>query len=157
MREIKYRGKDLQGNWRYGSLLLATDRWYKQAGGFHREWIASRTFSNGGFIAMTERYCVKPETIGQFIGKKDKKGNEIYDGDIIYVQFPDGSGGNHLVGWNEKTASYGIMDAYSYQSIAEGFDFAEFKNYVLLAFLKDALICEVVGNIHDNPELLKTD
>ena len=157
MRETKFRGKDLQGNWRYGSLLLATDRWYKHknGSGFHKEWIASRTFSNGGYIAMSVRNCVKPETVGQFIGLHDKKGKEIYEGDILYVEFSDGSGGNHLVGWNDKTASYGIMDAYSYQSIAEGYDFAEFKNHVLLAFLKDALICEVVGNIHDNPELLK--
>ena len=47
------------------------------------------------------------------------------------------------------------MDAYSYQSLKEGYDFAEFKNYVLLAFLKDAIVFEVAGNIHDNPDFLR--
>lgn len=106
----------------------------------------------GGSTTIT--YHVDPDSVGQFTGLVDKKGYKIYDGDILFVEFADKSGGYQLVGWNEETASWGIMDAYSYQSIKEGYDFAEFKNHVLLAFLKDALICEVVGNIYDNSELL---
>ena len=98
---------------------------------------------------------VDKDTVGQFINRKDKKGNDIYDGDILYVEFSDGSHSYCLIGWNEKNMCWGCMTNYDYKSIADGYDFAEFNGYLLNAFLKEALICEVVGNIHDNPELLK--
>ena len=89
-----------------------------------------------------------------FIPGPEPTYKEIYEGDIMYSEFSDGSGGYSLIGWNEREASFGMMDAYSYQSKQEGYDFPEFKNYVLIAHLQKALICEVVGNIYDNPELL---
>ena len=48
------------------------------------------------------------------------------------------------------------MDSYAYQSSIKVCDFAEFNGYVLNAYLREALICKVVGNVHDNPDLLKT-
>lgn len=106
---------------------------------------------------MVGGYEVVPESVGPFTGLVDKKGNKIFEGDILYSEFLDKSGGYSLVGWNDETSSFGIMDEYSYRSIAEGYDFAEFKNYVLLAHLKEAIICEVVGNLHDNPGLLNNE
>jgi uncharacterized phage protein (TIGR01671 family) len=140
-REIEFRGFD-GTKWYYGDLEynrktnVARIHTYKEDGSYCRQ------------------YTVGPDTVGQFTGMTDKKDAKIYDGDILFVEFADKSGGYQLVGWNEKTASWGIMDAYSYQSIKEGCDFAEFKNYVLLAFLEKAIVFEVVGNIYNNPELL---
>ena len=140
-REIEFRGFD-GTKWYYGDLEynrktnVARIHTYKEDGSYCRQ------------------YTVDPDTVGQFTGMTDKKDAKIYDGDILFVEFADKSGGYQLVGWNEKTASWGIMDAYSYQSIKEGCDFAEFKNYVLLAFLEKAIVFEVVGNIYNNPELL---
>ena len=93
-------------------------------------------------------------TIGQYTGLHDTDGREIYEGDIINTSFSDGSQGLSLIGWNDKTGCFGCMDKYAYMSIAEGYDFAEFKGYVLVAFLERAESISVVGNVHDNPELL---
>lgn len=140
MRQIEFRGKRLDNDeWMYGDLL------HDNQGGCY-------IYPLDGLGLFVENK-VDPNTVGEFIGLVDKKDNKIYDGDILFVEFADKSGGYQLVGWNEKTASWGIMDDYSYQSMKEGYDYAEFKNHVLLAFLKDALICEVAGNIHDDPKL----
>lgn len=138
MRTIKFRGKSkIDGEWFYGNYF-------------------DKDTSGNTHITTLTKGClvIDPETVGEFTGLKDKKDKEIYEGDIMYSEFSDGSGGYSLIGWNEREASFGMMDAYSYQSKQEGYDFPEFKNYVLIAHLQKALICEVVGNIYDNPELL---
>jgi len=144
MREIKFRGKMADGGrWLYGSLLTWPDG--------DTYMLYDKDFATSGTVSKDP---VLPETVGQYTGLKDKKGNDIYDGDILFVQFSDGSRSYELVGWNAVQSSWGCMSRYDYQSICEGFDFAEFKNYVLHAYMKKALICEVAGNIHDNKELL---
>ena len=148
-REIEFRGKlSHSGEWVFGGLLKIDNKYHIVT--------ESDMYEDGHHICQESDTptWVDPDTVGQFTGMTDKKDAKIYDGDILFVEFADKSGGYQLVGWNEKTASWGIMDAYSYQSIKEGCDFAEFKNYVLLAFLEKAIVFEVVGNIYNNPELL---
>ena len=143
MRIIKFRGRSLDGKeWYHGDLE------YNRVDNIAR----IHTYDKDGYYIR--QYYVNPDTVGQFTGLQDKNGKDIYEGDIMYSEFSDGSGGYSLIGWNEREASFGMMDAYSYQSKQEGYDFPEFKNYVLIAHLQKALICEVVGNIYDNPELL---
>ena len=139
MRTIKFRGRSLDGKeWYHGDLEYNIARIH--------------TYDKDGYYIR--QYYVNPDTVCQFTGLQDKNGKDIYEGDIMYSEFSDGYGGYSLIGWNEREASFGMMDAYSYQSKQEGYDFPEFKNYVLIAHLQKALICEVVGNIYDNPELL---
>lgn len=68
------------------------------------------------------------ETIGQYTGLQDKNGVEIYEGDILH--FSDGS--QHVVMWDEYECGFNILEYGIY-------------------------LCEVIGNIHDNPELLKEE
>ena len=144
MRQILFRGFNRKNNvWLYG--------FYLQNRKAH--FVAPDEFATG---KTWDDYEIDPETLGQFINRKDKKGNDIYDGDILYVEFSDGSHSYSLIGWNKKQMCWGCMDSYAYQSSIEVCDFAEFKGYVLNAYLREALICEVVGNVHDNPDLLKT-
>lgn len=81
-------------------------------------------------------YVVYEKTIGQFTGLKDKNGNEIYEGDFINIFDNNG----HRYGWG----------------------FISFKNgsfFIGDMFLSDIhhedLYCDIIGNIHENPELLK--
>lgn len=91
---------------------------------------------------------VIPETVGQFIGLYDIKDNEIYDGDIICSFDSKGNKILHIVKYEERDAAFitflvmdnGVLSRTG--GIYSGW-IAEFGK-------------EVIGNIYDNKELLKT-
>ena len=92
-------------------------------------------------------YFVDPSTVGQYTGLTDKNGKKIFDGDIIKI-VPD----------YDYSDDYSISKVYSYNGIFcvdyHGDDF----DSTALGFLEDYLLdgdFEVIGNIHDNPELLE--
>lgn len=75
-------------------------------------------------------YEVTPKTIGQFTGLTDKNGKKIFEGDIVK--------------WNEKEwgGPYNELVEFDYELLTmREHDYEQW--------------CEVIGNIHDNPELLK--
>lgn len=84
-------------------------------------------------------FKVNPETIGFNTGRKIRNGREIYEGDIIeetgrYESY------RYKVVWNESNVTFDFVDLATEEVFhAEDIHF----NHV-----------EVIGNIHDNPELL---
>lgn len=126
MRVIKFRGKTLHnGKWVYGYLSDVDSTPIGKVG-----IINSKPFSG-----CEESTMVIAETIGQFTGLHDKNGKEIYEGDIVSIEAIK-SRINKVVEWNSERACW---DAGGENRID------------LYAFC----YCEVIGNIYDNPELLK--
>ena len=93
-------------------------------------------------------YCWKviPETIGQYTGLTDKNGKKIFEGDICrFKRFNDIHVGEIV--FNVTTASFVMR----YQSIVGAYG-EKATQKMLLSVCDDI---EVIGNIHDNPELLE--
>lgn len=82
------------------------------------------------------------ETVGQFIGLLDKKNNKIFEGDIIKIK----GGSNYKVIWSEYHCGWHLIHAKG--------DGDKYGVYTYNISLEQKYF-EIVGNIHDNPELLK--
>lgn len=91
-----------------------------------------------GGITLDKKYIVdkftfqmvRPETIGQFTGFYDESNTEIFEGDVIQVEEMP-----YIIEWNEKKGRFNA------------------KNNLLSITLSNAYICNVIGNIHDDPKL----
>ncbi len=125
--EIKFRGKRIDnGEWVYGYYVVKAGMPF--------------IFSFG----VIEPVLVIPDTIGQFIGLRDKNGKEIYIGDIVVFldcQYTEnGYSENYFFGevlWDKETLSVYVTNrlmAESYEVLEE---------------------CEIIGNIHDNSKSLE--
>lgn len=133
MRIIKFRGKSIDGKeWLYGDLVSSADK---------------KRFAILVNDKETYDECeIVPETIGQFTGLMDKNGAEIYEGDIIGCHNPRIK---HLIFYNEKQGRF--MAALN----------GDIENdFVGVCGLDDSRwTCSktVIGNVYDNPELLKEE
>ena len=133
MKETKFRGKShdnegkIEGEWIYG-FLAAPDQ------------IMVWNEDN----ATGEMLQVIPETVGQFTGLHDSKGKEIYEGDI--VKHTDGV--NVVVEWCEQEVGWRLYHGFLYKAIKGISNTWYFENLNWEGL-------EVIGNIHENPELLK--
>lgn len=128
-REILFRGKRIASDeWVEGSLLDYGD------GDFD---ICVPCVEEGGLY----KYCVRPETVGQYTGKKDFNKKRIFEGDILRFYDDDGNYCHITVFWDETQTQWATR-----QTDRGTVD--KLENF-------DAERSEVVGNIHDNPELLE--
>ena len=134
MRTIKFRGKRLDKNeWVYGSLL-STDT--------EKTFIRETSWSENGYMM----FAVYPETVGQFIELHDKDGNEIYEGDIYEVNASVRQINFYYGAFCAGLSSLGYAPV-AWKSEEEYDELLEDED-----FLSEIVI---VGNIHDNPELIK--
>ena len=132
MREIKLRGKrPKSGKWVYGSLV----------------WSPDSGVAPDIFDWETREYAsVDPATVGQYTGRKDKNGVEIYEGDVVRYN----TGEVWFVEWDSKQAAF----VYKNRIIADG-DGRHKPSGIGYGQVLGMHEVEVVGNIYANPELLK--
>ena len=102
---------------------------------------------------------VIPETVGQFTGLTDKNGVRIFEGDILRgFEYPFCSNINGEfnyfaeIVWFDDSSAFGIYTFKNPKSNVRGI--SEGNTDYLEYFNADKW--EVIGNIHDNPEILKT-
>ena len=131
----KLRGKSIVG-WCHGSYV------YSQSEDAHYiiEWDDEEETS----------FTVDGETVGQYIGLKDKNGNDIYEGDItkrthqrfggVYLPIVELQVIKGRIIWAEQVGKFMLKDTDN-----NTWDFKQIQTNECL---------ETIGNIHDNPELL---
>lgn len=148
MREILFRGVETdREEWVYGYLI--------------HDSVCNSTVPYIGYLsheqADTENRDVVPvipETVGQFTGLPDKNGKKIFEGDIIHVNYtisvPVGAGPLLRI----------VKHSIDYKSVV-AFDNCRFflkkQNGEIFEMHLVPGEIEVIGNIHDNPELLEAD
>lgn len=151
MRTIKFRGKSLynyfekavggyqvpKGTFVYGSLVLDCNK---------KPSIDVQGYSAEGMGFHTS-YDVDADTVGQFTGLHDKNGKEIYEGDIIQGEYNH----KHLVRYSDDEACFTVtLVEYVGNRYAERSNTGGVKQDWIDEFSK-----VVIGNIYDNPELMK--
>ena len=127
MRKILFRGKKWKtGEWIYGSLICD-----KEGKPYAICQQSHNPVQNGVIEGWV--FGVDPETVGQFIGPKDRNGKEIFEGDIVKDKYG---------------ISILIFDDISWALKSPG---SEAVDYECRHYFEE---CVVIGNIHDNPELI---
>ena len=134
MRTIKFRGKD-DYLWLFGNLQIC-----KLEGVGDVAYIV-------GYTEEATTVMVDINTIGQFTGLKDSIGKEIYEGDIIRSFDSKGEPILHYLLYDNEEAGFVAI----LKGSAKG-DFGYGRCYQQWITECEK---EVIGNIHDNPELLK--
>lgn len=147
-REYKFRGLDLSGNWVYGYF--------------------TKDYSGTAYITSLDGQdtsVVREESVGQFAELKDKNGKDIYEGDIVEA-WSAGSKGVFEVRWRQEGAPMWLLYPNFQNRHHWNISSTEYRKDKILmdvsgkragkdkiGFYDDGLL--VIGNIHENPELLK--
>jgi uncharacterized phage protein (TIGR01671 family) len=139
MREIKFRGKRVEnGAWVYGQYFNVKRQGFYVGIG-HYILPENSVFANK----------VNPKTIGQYTGLKDKNGQEIYEGDIVELT-------NTYKGMNTKSiVEIDFIDFTFAGKWAEEYSPSGYMYNPLGSYNFPIVTIEVIGNIYENPELLK--
>lgn len=140
MREILFRGKAINrdkgyrrteyknGDWVYGLVTRLYDERFEN--------LPAKMTNTSGVSGIEVDY----KTIGQYTGLTDKNGKKIFEGDIVKY----GDTVHKVVFENRnKTAYFGLV-----YSPLETLPFGHYQ---------DLRQIEVIGNVHDNPELIGGD
>lgn len=157
MREILFRGKDFSGvinhNWCFGCLdTTENDRVII---------IYSDRFGNKC------RVFVDPKTVGQYTGLIDKNGKKIFEGDILHFKAYRGGGFTCPIGTDIyyrvlfghcNPDSNTLSEYVGFWALSKNYDEDDLYEYGnSIDYLVDSHGAYVIGNIHDNPELLKEE
>jgi len=123
MKEIKFRGKRVEDNeWIFGYYVLTHD---------------SHRIIYEDYEGLYYEEEVIPESVGQYTGLIDKKYREIYEGDLVKVE------------WRY------VSDIGTVKYIRSGFFVSGMKRPMSIPLGSISATCEIIGNIYENLELLE--
>lgn len=133
-REILFRGINFQKEWIYGDLIHS----------YAKDDVAIVYYKEGRKTPTFD--AVFSESVGQYTGLKDKNGKEIFEGDIVKgVSHKSDSCISELIPFDV----IGVVGYHKeYQTL-------EVRTRQASLHIEVAIKGEVIGNIHDNPELMK--
>lgn len=136
MREILFRGKCVE-------VGIYYKRWIE---GFYGEDNGKALIAHNTDFGLVGYVC-DPDTIGQYTGLTDKNGTRIFEGDIVKI-----------TGFHTTAIAAVKYGSPSERSTSWGWYFDDNNGHTY--FLMSKAFCRdynaiIIGNIHDNPELLK--
>ena len=143
MREILFRGKrTINGDWVYGDFVRGNER----------KSLRDSIFVYDSETQSFNDYEINPSTLGQYTGLTDKNGKRVFEWDILHIaKIADGLGGyyqppldypvNVVVKWD--------LCAWMWETLCED------KRYISFPDAWCHYEFEIIGNVHDNPELLE--
>lgn len=110
-------------------------------------WVCGDLIHKNGSVFikpyMDMAYPVDPDTVGQYIRLEDKHGVKIFEGDIVRIST---NGTRSLETYSiDFVPEIGMYVIHNHRDMEDDRDFTIMHGYEL----------EVIGNVHDNPELLK--
>lgn len=141
-RTIRFRGLTEGGDWVYGHYVYNRDR--------DTHYIVADDATGTEMCVSAGygyAYAVAPESVGQYTGLTDKKGVDIYEGDIVIVR------GNKEITKEEYLNARYLIE---WDSVHAKFR-AKYLNLPNSLYLPHASsYSEVIGNIHQNQQLIST-
>lgn len=149
MRTIKFRGKDANGEWKEGSLII--DKYQRSDGKqFDVAFIVSGLpcMESPGDMWTAKMQRVDPATVGQFTGLLDKNGKKIFEGDILKVYY---YGKSKVFGVVRFAQSRFFID----DEFMDEFMIEELRVKIPMTEMFSKYQFEVIGNCWDNSELMK--
>ena len=158
-REIKFRGKDiLTDKWVYGDLLHLGNA-CAIVTSYEEEELEVNPISDRLEFRVEDIAGVYPETAGQFTEQLDKNKKEIWEGDIVRVgilspnytgSYPEPYYVDTVCIYKEGAFLYKRISPFDKKKLSRNWTYKLMHRYEIYS-------TEVIGNIHDTPELLKTE
>lgn len=155
-REILFRAKG-SGNWRYGSYVHFDKKPINDCyNNKYKDFIVTNGVYGEHYYPITEL-----SSLGQYTGLKDKNGKEIYEGDILRFKVPDGTIRHFVVEWASedrilRPLSNFVPDGNPIRISGWCFNWRGYRLYpTVIGDVPDNEVMEIVGNVTDNPELIK--
>lgn len=127
----------------------------------NREWVVGDVHKNEDFSKAhihpvgekVRSFDVIPETVGQYTGLTDKNGKKIWEGDIVKTHYANAKKSDFVEAVvfhnGHFCAFHSNNNCKQWAMLYDGVEHLAIDKSVYM----DSV--EVIGNIHDNPELLK--
>ena len=144
MRDILFRGKRIDnGEWVEGDFIAP----YFISPCQNSELYINETYVNGKSVdgivwCQGSFYRIAPSTVGQYTGLTDKNGKRSWEGDIIKWDYAYNEGKSYQVIYDVGGACFSASREHNGDNTST-------------IFYNDEQYAEVIGNIHDNQELLE--